>query len=369
MSLHLPVTYGCGVTLHNEEHDGYLQSIGPNEQPKVRVVGSEPLLGFENSVFSLIRESTLGRGEKQLCYGNQATVYNPVTKTAAMVLKTERSDGSVGMRVVMRPLDDKTSSFRVLPKFKVRSALNYVTHGDSVVLQLENSDLFLSVGDGKLGLEVVATGEPSTWVLNRYDRGVVFEASSVEAGRILVMQHRAHSTLLASGPAVVPANRKKQSRRHTLWQAPDKGEVLEGAVANTGVSSDALFVPTTDTYFTSASLDTNDAEMPSLALWICENTDPATGGPLVAGDRYRIRHFVTGRYMCIHSEGGAAQEYSIATIGEDDADMLERSLFDLESSAENEMGHLSEYHSYVRLKHVQTGQWLGNVYWHLLHGP
>jgi hypothetical protein len=373
----VPIAIGAEITLNHEDNQCYLTATGTNEQPTVRVETGRPLLSFEKSVFTLIREAggslgSAGPVERPLSFGSVVNLYSPVTKTAAVVLKTEQSDGSVGLRVVMRPLDERSSVFRIQPKFKSRLGSDVVMHGDSVVLMVDNSDLFLCVGEGSKGLEVVATGEPAVWTINRYDRGASVNTQGVvHAGRVLAMQHRVHQTMLVHGIPTIPSQRKMHNRRHTLWQPPQP-DVLPTESASAGASGDVatrnryaavLDEPTTDVYFVASSPDSDEATMdiPSGGLWIAENVDPTNGGPLVAGERYRFRHFVSGRYLSIFAVGSANVEYSVVTLSPQDEGMLERTLWDLESSAESEFGYLSSYHSYVRLRHVTTGQWLGAV--------
>ena len=327
------ILYGSAITVRSEEHGCFLEAQGANEAPTVRPDCAESLLGFERSVFSFIRaESSLNARmqESDVQFGAAVKLYSAATQLVAVVVKTESSSKhKVGLKVVMRPAnsDPACSTFRVLSKFRSRGDASTVIHGDNVVLCLDNSDLFLGAVEGPFGMEVIASSDPYTWSICRYDRGVVYTPKAlVHAGRVLAIEHRLYQAMLTHGPPLVPSEHRKHVHRHALWQVEDR---LEDEMLFTDTESNSV---TSDVYFSvPQSLDESSAVLGDAfqcscnSLWIVENEDASVGGPLRAGETYRFRHVATGRYLCVAP--GPLGSNNVTTIDQSSPDIMSLSLF------------------------------------------
>ncbi|CUE75202.1 Hypothetical protein, putative, partial [Bodo saltans] len=145
-----------------------------------------------------------------------------------------------------------------------------------------------------------------------------------------------------------------------LWIAENLDDIL---ASNNALTSTVYFQAPSSSSSSSAvsgqaAMTSSHLHCSCTALWIAENLDPTMGGPLRVGHHYRIRHMASGRYLSVIE--AVPDSFELNTIGEADHQFLRRSVFLLDSNAEDDQGHISSYHSFVRLQHVETGLWLAS---------
>jgi hypothetical protein len=381
--IHTSVKFDATVTLRADDTNCYLESQGSNESPTARFQrDGQPMFSFERCVFRFCRteSSIVDRVSRDvMVYGSTVRIINPATMLVACVVRTQSVSGGRGCRVVMRPMDQAppaSSTFRIVSNMRNRSGADHVQNRDYVILQLDNSELYISAMDVTVGggssnrhatADIIASVEPKTWTVSMFDDGYSTWTGFAFASRVLAIEHRHHRSYLTHGAPMRPADHRRAAARRSLWQADETlAEGPQTDIADIIASNNEL----TGTVYFQASETSSDPRSEGqvvsssrlycscTALWIAENLDPTSGGPLRVGHHYRIRHMASGRYLSVHE--ASPDRFDLTTIGEGDDHFLRRSIFLLDSNAEDEHGHISSYHSFVRLQHVESGLWLSS---------
>jgi hypothetical protein len=392
MARSIPIGFDTHVTLRADELSAYLCGGGIGDPLTGREDRGQPLLHFDKCVLMLARSesSIISRtAASGMVYGSTVRIICPATQTVAVVVKHESSspgnpsapfvspsavtlDGGgapvttqgSSFRIVMKPQEQAmhNSTFRIIQKMNSRTSGDLVMNGDNVVLLLEGSDLYVGGREGPGGkTSIVASIEPCTWSLRAYHMGYCASSGFLFAGRAVSLEYRLHHAFLSSGDLTQrPIKETGDSRATWVSNSHDDNGYVSAPSPAVNVA-DGHELP--DVFF--ERLDPNVGRQAvssrllcsAKSLWCFEAADPSVGGPMRVGDPYRLRHLASGRYLSV-SEDIAGVRASIKMLRVDDPAVMEQATFELDASAEDESGHMSSSHSFVRLKHIATGQWL-----------
>ena len=410
MARNVPIGFDTPVTLRTDELSCYLCCGGVGDAVTGRLDRGQPLLQFDKSVLMLARsESSIISREVAagMVYGSTVRIICPATQTVAVVVKNEASmvgqqsqsnmrdgDGSANesrssgnaFRIVMRPQEQAlhNSTFRVIQKMNSRSSGDTVMSGDNIVLLLEGTDLYIGGSEGVGKANIAATIEPCTWSIRAFDRGYSVSSGFVFAARAVSLEYRLQHAFLSCGDST--GRPTDSSDRQSMWvsgshfgnddaaasgpsSAANHSASLEHSL-NRGDSSHSpaydgsgggddapdVFLERQDPALERQAISSR-LLCSSKSLWCFETADPTIGGPLRVGDPYRLRHMASGRYLSV-TEDIIGVRATVTMIRATDSSVYDRTTFELDASAEDESGHMSSSHSFVRLRHVATGQWI-----------
>eukprot|EP00906_Rhabdomonas_costata_P006979 RCo010089 len=216
--------YNHKISLYSEESGGYLAAAGLTSSDlrvePLNTTGATPQ-NFERCVLSVrpvvIWESSsapisdLGLATSNVTYGQVIQLYHPYTDTWVCVrkkLQSETEKNCFRMSLVRRAMveNDKSISFKILPRYKVRQEGEKVRLLDQVMLVPDGDDtryVHTSCTPFPEGsFEVNCSFFASSWTVMLYDTAAdrSEDASAIRAGEPVVLFHKEIEGFFAADP-------------------------------------------------------------------------------------------------------------------------------------------------------------------------